>query len=134
MKLITPVIICPVYYPYAGGGRQYFPLLALKMAKWKDVRQIFVVTERHASFPLIEKQDGVCVIRSLFRRDTLGKRSYIWHAATFVANYIIIFFVLLYLLLFCNVRVVHLTRYLTHSMFLLVGFLSSLKKLRLLSI
>lgn len=101
------LLLCPVYAPYPAGGAQSFPIVADTLSK---SYQVIVLTEYHPHCSLVDGCKNLLIFRILFRRDTIGKKSYIYSAASFAINYFIIYMFVL-ASLFYGVEYYHFTRY-----------------------
>lgn len=115
-------MICPVYSPHAGGGGQYFPLLAAQLTKIA-FGKIFVLTEHHPNKPAIENQARITIFRILPMRDTKESKTKNYSYFSFLWTYIIFYVFVPWFVLFKNVSHVHFTRYYRRVFYLLLFLL-----------
>lgn len=110
MRPNNTLILCPVYSPYAGGGGQYFPLLASQLHNILDGK-VFILTETHPKKRFIEVDGRIEIFRVLPRRDTKEGKSFIGSATSFVCTYILFIFMIPWFVIFKCTRTIHFTRY-----------------------
>jgi glycosyltransferase involved in cell wall biosynthesis len=120
------LIVCPIYAPHAGGGGQYFPLLAQQIKSYPGVREVAVITERHPERPSYVLEHGVHLYRLLPQRDSLERKSWFYSIWSFVWTYVLLYFWIPALMRKHRVGMLHYTRYLRRAFYLLAWTLRSI--------
>jgi glycosyltransferase involved in cell wall biosynthesis len=118
------LIVCPVFSPHAGGGGQYFPLLAKQLRSFSVVRRVVVLTERHPSRTLFSIEDDILIYRLLPQRDTQESKSLIFSIVTFFWTYLTFYISIPLIIIYHDVGVLHYTRYLRSGFYFLTKLMT----------
>lgn len=111
------LIVCPVYAPHAGGGGQYFPLLAQQLKKISGINDVAVLTERHPDRPFRSLEEGVYIYRFLPQRDSLERKGKVYSFLSFFLTYVLFYIVIPVLMWKHKAGVLHYTRYLRRGFY-----------------
>lgn len=125
------LLCCPVYEPHAGGGGQYFPLLAKHFLSFEKVKEVIVLSEYNKECKLLTKSGNLTIYRILPQRDTMSNKNIIYYIVSFFLTYFIFYSFIPYLIIFKKIKVIHYTRYLRKAFYFLTFLMSKIFKIKI---